>query len=139
MPTVTLIIPTTGTLGANRFDLDYGDFDDPLDRESVFDILFTVTISDDPFADGLYLTNQLRRIWESTFLEPFTEDVIVWFQLTQPVVSIRKGVISTDYPAARGDLHARDDRTGDVRGAGQRLPGVDRCDQFDQSERPAHR
>ena len=49
----------------NSFQLYYGDFDSTLNEVQVIDLLFTVTVSDDPFADELYLTNQ-SRVYEGS-------------------------------------------------------------------------
>ncbi|MDB5387650.1 MAG: hypothetical protein JWM11_3296, partial [Planctomycetaceae bacterium] len=45
----------------NSLQFSYGDYDDPLDEASTADILFTVTVSNAPFADGLFLTNQMHE------------------------------------------------------------------------------
>lgn len=94
-PTPTLITDTV----ANRIRFIYGDYDDPTDTPSMVDILFTVTASADPFADGLYLTNQVRESEGSTNAGSAVQDAIVQFQLTEPVLRIRKGVVATDNPA----------------------------------------
>ncbi|MGB4979594.1 MAG: hypothetical protein WBR35_22885, partial [Anaerolineae bacterium] len=67
---------------------------------SVVDILFTVTIEGDPFADGLYLTNQARSTEGTTQTTVRTADAIVQFQIFEPVLGIRKGVIATDKATA---------------------------------------
>ena len=55
------VTPAMTTNAANNtVKFTYGNFDDPTNPTSVVDILFTVTIEGDPFADGLYLTNQAR-------------------------------------------------------------------------------
>ncbi|RME61511.1 MAG: isopeptide-forming domain-containing fimbrial protein, partial [Caldilineae bacterium] len=81
---------------ANSLTFNFGDFDDPQDRPSKVDILFTVTVSDDPFADGLFLTNQVRETEGSTNSGAQALDAIVMIQLTEPVLSIKKGVVATD-------------------------------------------
>jgi hypothetical protein len=42
---------------ANSITFTYGTFDDPTNTPVIVDILFTVTVSDDPFADQLLLSN----------------------------------------------------------------------------------
>ncbi len=81
---------------SNSVEFFFGDFDDPGNNDTVIDILFSVTVSDDPFADGLYLTNQVRSQEGSTNAGDQTADDIVQVQLGEPVLEIRKGVIGTD-------------------------------------------
>ncbi|MBK9230201.1 MAG: hypothetical protein IPO15_04795 [Anaerolineae bacterium] len=65
----------------NTVKFTYGNFDDPTNPTSVVDILFTVTIEGDPFADGLYLTNQARSAEGTTQTTVRTTDAIVQFQI----------------------------------------------------------
>ena len=48
----------------NSATFGYGTYNDPGNQASKIDILFTVTVNDQPFADGLFLTNQVsdRRL-----------------------------------------------------------------------------
>ena len=55
--------------------------------------MFTVTVSDDPFTDGLYLTNQVRGEEDGTLLIPVNSDAIVQIVLDQPELNITKGVV----------------------------------------------
>ncbi|PKO21473.1 MAG: hypothetical protein CVU38_14565 [Chloroflexi bacterium HGW-Chloroflexi-1] len=94
------VSPTLDTDGpGNWVRWTYGDYDSDNAPPSVIDLLFTVTVSNDPFADGLYLTNQ------GTFHEGSTnfaaEDCtgIIQIQLDEPVVAIHsKGVVWTNNP-----------------------------------------
>ncbi|MEZ6063244.1 MAG: hypothetical protein R3C19_23095, partial [Planctomycetaceae bacterium] len=79
---------------ANSVTFTYGDYDSPLNTATVIDILFTVTVSDDPFADGLFLTNQVRQVEDSTNAGSFVQDAIVQLELTEPDLEITKGVVS---------------------------------------------
>jgi fimbrial isopeptide formation D2 family protein/uncharacterized repeat protein (TIGR01451 family) len=91
------IVPTVSSdAPSNRLRFFYGDFADPNDTPTLVDILFTVTVSDDPFADALFLTNQVRASEQDTFLEVGTHDAIVQFQLSEPVLVITKGVVASD-------------------------------------------
>lgn len=99
--TLSGIVPTVSTDAvANSVTFDYGTFDDPLDTETMVDILFTVTITADPFADGLFLTNQARAQESNTQSEPQATDAIVQIALTEPVLALTKGVVSTDSVSA---------------------------------------
>ncbi len=78
---------------ANSVVFTYGDYAAASPGvSSVADILFTVTVSNDPFADGLLLTNQARSESENTPGDPHVIDSIVQFTLDQPVLALTKGV-----------------------------------------------
>jgi large repetitive protein len=83
---------------SNRVSFDYGDFDRDPSVASTIDLLFTVTASSTPFADGLFLTNQVRRSQDSTNAGTFTNDAIVQIVLGQPYLVLSKGIVSTDNP-----------------------------------------
>ena len=80
----------------NSFELYYGDFDSTLNESHVIDLLFTVTVSDDPFADELYLTNQARVYEGSTNYLESDETKIIRFELHEPVIELTKGVVASD-------------------------------------------
>lgn len=75
----------------NSLTFDYGDFNDSDDPSSrVIDLLFTVTVTDDPFADELFLTNQVRAAQNSTNAGHEFADSIVQFKLREPDLTITK-------------------------------------------------
>lgn len=89
-------LTTSGPLASNSITWTYGD-DDAVGRpSSVIDLLFTVTVKDDPFADGLFLTNQAQAVEGSTNAEGSEANNIVQIQLTEPVVGITKGAVWTN-------------------------------------------
>ncbi len=94
-------VPTVTTdAAANSVAFNFGTFNDPQNRTSTIDILFTVTVSDQPFADGLFLTNQAHESEGSTFDQTATANAIVQIKVDEPsIVAIRKGIVSTDDPA----------------------------------------
>ncbi|MBC7256474.1 MAG: hypothetical protein H5T66_10280, partial [Chloroflexi bacterium] len=93
------IVPTvTVDATSNYLLFDYGVYDDTLNTAMTVDILFTVRVSADPFADGLFLTNQVRKSQQNTQEEPCARDAIIQVQLTEPVLNIKKGVVATDAP-----------------------------------------
>ncbi|MFN8483234.1 MAG: isopeptide-forming domain-containing fimbrial protein [Anaerolineae bacterium] len=104
--TVTLSTPggvpiLSGDATANSVTFDYGSFHDPNNRPSTAELLFTVTVSNDPFADRLLLTNQARAIEDSTNGGSAVNDAIVQFLVTEPsILRVRKGVVGTDNPNA---------------------------------------
>lgn len=87
-------ITTSGPGNSLRFDI--GTFDDPADRSTVVDLLFTVTVQNDPFADGLFLTNQARSHEGSTNAGDQTSDQIVQVILQEPYLQISKGAVAGD-------------------------------------------
>ncbi|MCE9531404.1 MAG: isopeptide-forming domain-containing fimbrial protein [Planctomycetes bacterium] len=91
------VVPTIVTDAvANSVQFVYGFYDNPANTPTNIDVLFTVTVSGDPFADGLFLTNQVRASEGSTNQGTSTSDQIIQIQLTEPVLNIRKGVIATN-------------------------------------------
>lgn len=95
LPSVTPTFTTNGT--QNTIAIDFGSFDDAQNRSVTLDLLFTVTATDDAFADKLKLTNQALIDYGSTndtFIAAVTE--IVQVELLQPVLNITKGVVSTN-------------------------------------------
>ena len=85
----------------NSVTFTYGDYDDPTvpPPSTAVDILFTVTVSNDPFTDQLLLTNQLRVHEGSTNATDLDADGIVQFILREPFLVVKKGVIATDQTA----------------------------------------
>jgi LPXTG-site transpeptidase (sortase) family protein len=93
------IVPTVSTDSVNdRLGFYYGDFDDPASQSTTVDILFTVTVATEPFADQMYLTNQAHAIEGSTNAGEVPSDAIVQLILTEPVLSSTKGVVWTSNP-----------------------------------------
>ncbi len=93
------IVPALSANAANnRLGFFYGDFDDPRSQSTTVDILFTVTVATEPFADSMYLTNQAHAIEGSTNAGEVGADSIVQLILTEPVLSSTKGVVWTSNP-----------------------------------------
>ncbi len=64
------------------------------------DVLFTVTASNLPFADGLFLTNQANYTESSTNNGSATANAIIGLTLGEPALNVKKGVVATDAPPA---------------------------------------
>ncbi|MCU0477793.1 MAG: hypothetical protein MUE92_03465, partial [Chloroflexi bacterium] len=91
--------PTLSTsTAANSVELAYGDYAAYPPVASVADLLFTVAVSADPFADGLLLTNQARSETRNAAGSLQTADAIVQLTLDQPDLGITKGVVATTGP-----------------------------------------
>jgi len=121
-PTVNLNIPAAGTAkfgpgdtfftysgiipvmsvntNSNSVSFLYGDYDNPSSQGKVIDILFTVTTRTDPFADKLFLTNQVQAMEGSTNAAGQTAAGIIQITLTEPAITFTsgKGVVWADSP-----------------------------------------
>lgn len=95
------VTPALSTNAANNtVKFTYGSYDNPANPTSVVDLLFTVTVQGQPFADGLFLTNQARSVEGTTQTTERTVDSIVQIQILEPVVGLRKGIVATDKAGA---------------------------------------
>ena len=83
----------------NRLRFYYGDFNDTRHQGTTVELLFTLIVSDDPFADRLYLTNQVNGFEGSTNAGTVASDAIRQIVLTQPVLRTTKGIIWTSNAA----------------------------------------
>ncbi len=58
-------------------------------------ILFTVTATNEPMADELYLTNQMNIMYDNSPGDMFSDNAIIQFITQQPVLVITKGISGT--------------------------------------------
>jgi LPXTG-site transpeptidase (sortase) family protein len=92
-------LPTvTAFPASNSIDIYYGNFDIDPSLESVIDVLLTATVSSEPFADLLYLTNQGTGGESSTNAGNQFNDDIVQIIIEEPLLTIKKGAVSTSNP-----------------------------------------
>lgn len=101
-PENTLAITPTITADAtnNSLTFDFGSFDDPADATTKIDILFTVTVSNAPYVDGAVLTNLAQADEQTTNNGDLYSVSGARFTLKEPGISLRKGVVASDNPAA---------------------------------------
>lgn len=92
----SLLPVITNTPSQNRVEITYGNYDQAGSQATKIDLLLTATVTDHPFADGLYLTNQAFVNEGSTNATSQDEDALVQLIFTAPSLNIRKSVISTD-------------------------------------------
>lgn len=91
------IVPTIGVNSAdNSFTLTYGNFDSVDNTSTLIDIFFTVTVSTDPFADELYLTNEIYAYEGSTNYSVSSSTSIIRFVLYEPELLSYKGAVASD-------------------------------------------
>ena len=93
------VLQTNIVNGENRVSFIYAEHDDTTAQETWIDILFTVTVSDEPFADGLFLTNQVRGTEDGTPLVSSDSDAIIQIVLDEPVLEITKGIVQSNNDA----------------------------------------
>lgn len=101
--TAAVVSPTATVDGTSNFiNFDLGDFDDVDNDGGQIDILFTLTVTDDPFADGLFLTTLGQGAEDNTPGTTAFDPDLGQIELTEPVIDgIVKGVIATNaVPAA---------------------------------------
>ena len=91
------ITPTeTFSAAANSVTWSFGTFQDSQDRSATTDILFTVTATNRPFADGLLLTNQAEQTERNETGNLLTSNTaLAQVQISEPLLDITKGVVST--------------------------------------------
>lgn len=86
---------------ANSVTIDFGRFDDTGFQASQVDLLLTVTVQNDPFADGLLLTNQAIAAEGSTNGTPVSQVDLIQVRLTEPVIDgISKGIVDSEKTTA---------------------------------------
>jgi uncharacterized repeat protein (TIGR01451 family) len=96
-PAVPLFLPHPLT---NSLYFDYGNFNDPNNGSGKIDLLFTSTVTNQPFADGLFMTNEAQECENNTFGVRFCQAAIAQVNLREPHLRIRKGIIATNNPNA---------------------------------------
>ena len=97
--TVTPPGPPTVDPTSNSLEWDFGTRVDLFNAPDTIDILFTVTATNVPFADGLFLTNQGESSHQDTHLDRILSTDIVQIVSSEPNLRITKGVVATDNPA----------------------------------------
>ncbi len=91
------IVPTLAIdADANSASLDYGDYNDTSDGPEAIELLLTVRTQPEPFVDGLFLTNQVQTSEGSTNAGAATATTVVQLQLTEPLLSMGKGIVAAD-------------------------------------------
>ncbi len=95
------VTPTfTTNTSDNTLSFIYPEFNDPYNRASRIDILFTVEVTPEPFADNFNITNmvsvdhKMTNVWATTISE------FVQVTLKQPDLTLTKWVLAVDDPTA---------------------------------------
>jgi uncharacterized repeat protein (TIGR01451 family)/fimbrial isopeptide formation D2 family protein len=87
--------PTT-----NSLLFDYGTFNSTANTKGKIDLLFTMTVTNNPFADNLFLTNEVREREFNSFGAQFDQVAIAQVNLREPKLVVRKAVVAADNPNA---------------------------------------
>lgn len=91
------IVPATSVDAvSNSISFTYGDYNDLGNTPTTVDLLFSFTVTDDPFADGLFLTNFAASQESNTQVTVAADAVAEQTSLTQPILGIHKGVVGSD-------------------------------------------
>jgi uncharacterized repeat protein (TIGR01451 family) len=100
----TLVAPKptfTANPATNSIKFDYSpNFNDPNNQPRMVELLFTSTVTNLPFADGLFLTNEAQECEKNTFGATFCQVAIAQVNVRQPKLRIRKAVVATSNPNA---------------------------------------
>ena len=91
VPTQDPVIIADGP--ANKINIYYADYDDTRNQSTTVDLLFSLVVSDAPFADGLFLTNMAHAFEGSTNAGTSSSDAIYQFVLAEPILVSTKGII----------------------------------------------
>jgi len=84
----------------NSLTFDYGSFNDPANQTHTIDLLFTRAVSNTPFVDGLYVTNEAAECESDTFGLIICQTAIAQVHVREPVLRITKGVVAANTPNA---------------------------------------
>jgi uncharacterized repeat protein (TIGR01451 family)/fimbrial isopeptide formation D2 family protein len=82
--------------GTNSIKFDYGDFNNTANTPLKIDLLFSYTVTNIPFADGLFMTNEAQECENNSFGGTFCQTSIAQVKVREPNLRIRKGVIATN-------------------------------------------
>jgi uncharacterized repeat protein (TIGR01451 family)/fimbrial isopeptide formation D2 family protein len=105
-----VVTPTRAVDGAaNSLTITYPEYDSVYNISSTFDILFSVTVKNDPFADGLFLTNQANASEGTTNAGDQTLNEIVQIKLGEPNLRTAKTAVSSNHTPASELIFTPDD------------------------------
>ncbi|HWW62648.1 MAG TPA: hypothetical protein VN181_14840, partial [Thermoanaerobaculia bacterium] len=90
---VAPVAPQMTYVAPNALEFNFGTFNNTANTPQTFEVYVTLTVSNDPRPDGLFLTNHARECEKNTFGVKFCQTAIAQFELTEPLMRIRKGVI----------------------------------------------
>ncbi len=77
----------------NSFTLDYGTQNNPANTPKTIEIWVSLKLTNKPYADGLFFTNEAQECEFNTFGVKFCQVAVARFELTEPSLRITKGVV----------------------------------------------
>jgi fimbrial isopeptide formation D2 family protein/uncharacterized repeat protein (TIGR01451 family) len=87
--------------GSNSFTVNFGQVTDPSGTpNSTVNLLFSTVALDQPFINGLDLTNELTASEVNSFGNATTQSAIQQIEMIQPVMNVQKGVVGIVSPTA---------------------------------------
>jgi hypothetical protein len=89
-------VAVTTDYDSNELRFSLGVYDDPANSAGIVDLLFTVTATGDPFADGLFLTNEAVVSMSNTYVQSAETPAVVQIEMGSPNLNITKGIVATD-------------------------------------------
>ena len=98
----------------NSFSLNYGDLDSAANETTTIDLLVTVRVQDNPFADGLWLSSLANSKQSSSNNGGYASSALASIRYTRPVLTILKSAVGSDNDAA--SLVSAGDGGTDIRG-----------------------
>jgi len=93
-PVVTPTLAKNTT--SNTLAFTYASYNSSTNTSSTLDLLFTLTVTNEPFADGLFLTNQANASEGTTNAGTQTLNSILQVKINQPYLIGKKSAVSTD-------------------------------------------
>ncbi len=87
------------TSSENRLEFLFGNattFEPSPPQEITVQLLFTIAVNTDPFADNLFITNFVTKTSQNSVSDTKDETKVIGFTLREPELRITKGVQSTD-------------------------------------------
>ncbi len=99
IPPGNLVVEPTFTTdsAANSLTVTYTDYDSVYNIDSTMQLLISLTVESDPFADGLFLTNQATSTEGTTNAGDLELMDIVQIRIGEPVLFTAKTAVSTDH------------------------------------------
>ncbi|MGC8988742.1 MAG: isopeptide-forming domain-containing fimbrial protein, partial [Verrucomicrobiia bacterium] len=116
--------------GNNTIYWNFGTYDDINNTPRMVDILFTLAVNDQPFADNLLLMNQARSEERDTSNTVNYANSIAELYLQEPVVTVYKGVIGSTRTGGRliGGVQFAPPGSSTALAQGQTLTTVDQAE-----------
>jgi uncharacterized repeat protein (TIGR01451 family)/fimbrial isopeptide formation D2 family protein len=98
--TITVVPAYSDDAVTNSFELDYLTFNSTANLPQTIDLLFSFEVTNTPFADGLFMTNQAQECETNSFGAIFCQSAIAQVHLREPSLRVMKGIVASSNPNA---------------------------------------